>query len=119
MNIYRIADKDIIFNDNSHKSYENLIKRAQRPIPCVDSHISRHKRAQRPIPCVDSHISGLKRAQRPIPRVDSHISGLKRAQRPIPCVDGHASAKKKHPRLVAGTLSFVLRKSLVCGRTFT
>ena len=83
MNIYCIADKDIIFNDNSHKSYENLIKRAQRPIPCVDSHISRHKRAQRP----------------------------------IPCVDGHASAKKKHPRLVAGTLSFVLRKSLVCGRT--
>ena len=38
MNIYRIADKDIIFNDNSHKSYENLIKRAQRPFPCVDSH---------------------------------------------------------------------------------
>ena len=35
MNIYRIADKDIIFNDNSHKSYENLIKRAQRPFPNV------------------------------------------------------------------------------------
>ena len=60
MNIYRIADKDIIFNDNSHKSYENLIKRAQRPFPCVDGHISRHKRAQRPITRVDSHASAKK-----------------------------------------------------------
>ena len=97
MNIYRIADKDIIFNDNSHKSYENLIKCAQRPFPRVDGHISGHKRAQRPIPRVDSHISWHKRAQRPFPRVDSHISGLKRAQRPIPCVDSHASAKKASP----------------------
>ena len=80
MNIYRIADKDIIFNDNFHKSYENLIKRAQRPFPCVDSHISRHKRAQRPFP-----------------RIDSHISRHKRAQRPFPCVDSHASAKKASP----------------------
>ena len=40
MNIYRIADKDIIFNDNSHKSYENLIKRAQRPFPNVPFPVS-------------------------------------------------------------------------------
>ena len=101
MNIYRVADKDIIFNDNSHKSYENLIKRAQRPFPVSIATFQGLNVPNVPFPVSIATFQGLN-----VPNVPFLVSIATLQQ-------------KKHPRLVTGTLSFVLRKSLVCGRTFT